>query len=332
MRVAAVALLALAALGERVHAADLERAKHEGTLSLHTSMQVVDSGPLTQAFERKYGIRVQLWRASGEHLVQRAVTEARAGRHEVDVFETDGAQMEILHRERLLAPFPLAAVSGIPREIIPAHGDYVPTRLSLYVMAYNTRLVKPEDVPKSYAEVLDRKWAGRIGLEAADVAWFAATAKGMGEERGIAFFRELAARKPSMRGGHTLLAELVAAGEVPLVLDAHVQGVARLKARGAPIDWKPLDPAFGQPSSVGIARTAPHPNAAALFAEFMLSREGQEIIKARNRVPVSTAVDSPLNKFRYAVIDPAIVLDEWDRWEKLWSELFLGGKPVKSEE
>ncbi|HWH42573.1 MAG TPA: hypothetical protein VNU21_22175, partial [Usitatibacter sp.] len=104
------------------------------------------------------------------------------------------------------------------------------------------------------------------------------------------------------------------------------------KARGAPIDWKPLDPAFGQPSSVGIARTAPHPNAAALFAEFMLSREGQEIIKARNRVPVSTAVDSPLNKFRYAVIDPAIVLDEWDRWEKLWSELFLGGKPVKSEE
>ena len=139
MRVAAVALLALAALGERVHAADLERAKREGTLSLHTSMQVVDSGPLTQAFAKKYGIRVQLWRASGEHLVQRAVTEARAGRHEVDVFETDGAQMEILHRERLLAPFPLAAVSGIPREIIPAHGDYVPSRRGSTASAHSRR-------------------------------------------------------------------------------------------------------------------------------------------------------------------------------------------------
>jgi iron(III) transport system substrate-binding protein len=327
-----LALLATVALCGAGHAADIERAKREGAVSLYTSMQVVDSGPLTQAFEKKYGIRVQLWRASGEKVVQRAVTESRAGRHEADVFETDGAQMEILHREKQLAPFPMGAVAGIPREIIPAHGDYVPTRLSLYVMAYNTQAVKPQDVPASYAQVLDRKWAGRIGLESADVAWFAATAKAMGEERGIAFFRQLAAMKPSMRSGHTLLAELVAAGEVPLALDAHVQGVARLKARGAPIDWKPLDPAFGQPSSVGIARTAPHPNAAALFAEFMLSREGQEIIKARNRVPASTAVASPLNRFRYSVIDPAIVLDEWDRWEKLWSELFLGGTPVKRED
>ena len=325
-------LLAAAALCGAVHAADVERAKREGAVSLYTSMQVVDSGPLTQAFEKKYGIHVTIWRASGEKVVQRAVSEARAGRHDVDVFETDGAQMEILHREKQLAPFPLSSVTGIPREIIPAHGDYVPTRVSLYVMAYNTQAVKPQDVPTSYAQLLDRKWAGRIGLESADVAWFAATAKAMGEERGIAYFRQLAATKPSMRGGHTLLAELVAAGEVPIALDAHVQGVARLKARGAPIDWKPLDPAFGQPSSGGLARTAPHPNAAALFAEFMLSREGQEVIKSRNRVPASTAVDSPLNKFRYAVIDPTIVLDEWDRWEKLWSELFLGGKPVKRED
>jgi ABC-type Fe3+ transport system, periplasmic component len=265
-------------------------------------------------------------------VVQRALTESRASRRDVDVFETDGAQMEILHRERQLSPLPAAFAADIPRDIVPVHRDYVPTRVTLYVMAWNTNAVKADDVPRTYEDLLDRKWSGRVALEAADVAWFAAVAKAMGQAQGVAFFRKLAATHPSMRNGHTLMAELVAAGEVPIAIDAHVQGIARLKARGAPIEWKPLQPAFGQPSSVGVARAAPHPNAALLFAEFILSPEGQQIIKARNRVPASTAVDSPLNKFRYAIIDPAIVLDEWDRWEKLWSELFLGGAAVKREE
>ena len=90
--------------------------------------------------------------------------------------------------------------------------------------------------------------------------------------------------------------------------------------------------AFGQPSSVGVARRAPHPHAALLFADFILAPEGQEIIKSRNRVPVSTAVDSPLNKFAYELIDPRIALDEWDKWSRLWSSLFLGGKAVKRDD
>ena len=84
--------------------------------------------------------------------------------------------------------------------------------------------------------------------------------------------------------------------------------------------------------AVGSILAAVTPNAAILLADFILSREGQEIIKARNRVPVSTAVDSPLNKFRYELIDPRIALDEWDKWSRLWSALFLGGKaPGKGE-
>jgi len=199
------------------------------------------------------------------------------------------------------------------------------------VLAFNTNRVPPAEAPKSYADLLDPKWAGRFAVEADDVAWFAAVARAMGDEQGLAYFRRLAAMKPQVRKGHTLMAELVASGEVDLALDAHVQGVARLKDKGAPIDWRPLDPAFGQPSSVGVAKQAPHPHAAALLADFILSREGQEIIKARNRVPSSRAVDSPLNKFRYALIDPAIMLDEWDRFSRLWSELFLGGKPVAKD-
>lgn len=310
----------------------VERAKSEGSVSVFTSMQLGDSRPLAEAFEKKYGIKVSLWRASGEKVAQRVIAEARGARHEVDVVETDGAQMEILHREKQLAPFFSASAKDIPASLIPAHGSYVPTRLSLYVLAYNTQRVAPHEVPNSYEDLLKPRWAGRLGIETADVAWFAAVAKAMGEADGVAYFRKLAATKPSLRHGHTLMAELVAAGEIEVAVDAHVQGVARLKDKGAPIEWKALQPAFGQPSSVGVARRAPHPHAALLFADFILSQEGQEIIKSRNRVPSSRAVDSPLNKFRYELIDPAIALDEWDKWSRLWSSLFLGGREVKRDE
>jgi len=306
-------------------------ARKEGSVSLYTSMQLPDSTPLTQAFERKYGVRVILWRASGEKIVQRALAEARAGRFDADVVETDGAQMEILYREKQFAPFYSPSAADIPSNIVPAHKSYVPTRLSLYVLVYNTRLVPPGDVPKTYEDLLDPKWSGKLGIEAADVPWFAPVAKAMGVDKGLAYFRKLAATRPNVRSGHTLLAELVASGELALAPDAHIQGVARLKARGAPVEWKPLQPAFGQPSSVAVTRRAPHPHAALLFADFILSKEGQNIIKERKRVPTSRAVNSPLNNFDYGLVDPVIVLDEWDQWEKRWSELFLKGQRVRKD-
>ena len=335
MRFASVALglaLAATAAAAQVDPAVLERAKKEGALTLYTSMQLTDSRPLIEAFEKKHGIKVSLWRASGEKVAQRVINEARGGRFDVDVVETDGAQMEILHRERQLAPMTGVSLADIPAHIVPAHKGYVPTRLSLYVLAYNTNRVRASEVPNSYDDLLDAKWTGRFALEAADVAWFSAVANAMGEEKGVAYFRKLAAMKPSIRAGHTLMAELVAAGEIDMALDAHVQGVARLKDKGAPIEWKALQPAFGQPSSVGLARRAPHPNAALVFASFVLSNEGQEIIKSRNRVPSSRAVASPLNNFRYELVDPALMLDDWDKWSRVWSALFLGGKELKKDE
>jgi len=310
----------------------VEMAKKEGTVSLYSTLTVPDARALSEAFEKKYGIKVSSWRGGSEKIVQRAISESQAGRYDVDVFEMNSPQMEILYREKLLEPFYTPVFKDIPPSAFPKHKHYVADRFVFFVLAYNTNLVKAAEVPKTYEEVLAPKWKGKLGLEASDVVWFAAVAKAMGDDKGLAYFKKLGAMKPDMRTSHILLAELVAAGEIPMTLTAYNNNAETLKKKGAPIEWKPLQPAFGRPSAVGLAKNAPHPHAALLFTEFLLGKEGQEILKAANRVPSSLAVDSPLNKFKYELIDPAIVLDEWDRWSKLWSNLFLGGKEVTKEE
>ena len=301
----------------------IEGAKKEGTISLYTSLNPKDSGPITEAFQKKYGIKVSVWRASGEKMTERAITEARAGRFTPDVMESDGVEMEILARENLLQEFYSPSFKDLPPAAFTKKRLYVADRFNFFTIAYNTNLVKPEDVPNSYQDLLLPKWKGKIGLEADDSDWFAALTKIMGEEKGLAFFRKLQENQPQMRKGHTLMAELVAAGEIPIAAALYNHGVERLAQAGAPIKWKALAPTLGRPGAVGVSSHPPHPYGALLFADFILSREGQELIKSRHRVPASTAVDTALNKFPFMMIDPAITLDESNKWEKLWNDMFI---------
>jgi iron(III) transport system substrate-binding protein len=309
----------------------LDGARKEGGLALYTSLNPKDSAPIVDAFEKKYKIKVSLWRASGEKMVQRALTEARAGRFTPDVFESDGVEMEILARENLLEEFTSPTFADLPPGAFPKHRLWVADRFNFFTVAYNTKLVKPEEVPNTYQELLLPRWAGKIGIEAGDSDWFAEMVKTMGEKEGLAFFRKLADGGVQIRTGHTLISELVAAGEIPLAAAVYNHAVERLAQAGAPIKWKALAPTMARPSGIGVAKNSPHPHAALLFTEFMLSREGQQLIKSRNRVPASTAVDSALNKFPYVTIDPAMVLDESEKWEKLWSNLFLKGQAVNKK-
>jgi len=310
----------------------IANAKKEGAVTIYTSMSLKDSEPITDFFQQKYNIKVTLWRALPDKVAQRALIEAKADRYDVDVLEISGPEMEMLYREKLLEEFYSPAFKDIPPEAIPAHKHYIVDRLNFLVLAYNTKLVKPNEVPKSYEDLLNRKWFGKLGIESTDSDWFAAIVKNMGEEKGLNYFKKLAAMRPRMQKGQTQIAEIVGSGELPVALNVYNHNVEKLKKQEVAIEWKALQPTFGQAGAIGIARNAAHPHAALLFADFILSREGQEILKERGRVPVSLAVDTPLNKFQYQVIDPAIVLDESDKWGKLWSELFLGGKMVQKGE
>ena len=307
----------------------VEKAKQEGRLVLYTSLAPTESMPLAEVFEKKYGVRVELWRALSERVVQRAVTEAQGRRHAVDVIETNGPEMEMLAREKILGEFHSPYQADLPPAAIPTHRLWFPDRMNFFVVGFNTNKVRRAELPATYEGFLDPKWKGRIGIEATDAEWMATLIKTWGEARGMDFFRKLAAMKPDVRRGHVLLAELVAAGEVPVALDAYNSNIEALKRKGAPIDFVPVQPVAARPQGIGVARNAPHPHAALLFTEFVLSKEGQEILKSGNRVPTSRLVDSPLNKFKYEIVDPQLALDEGDKWDALFSNLFLGGRAVK---
>jgi iron(III) transport system substrate-binding protein len=302
----------------------VERARQEGTVSVYTSLAPTEAGPLVEAFEKKHGIKVQMWRALSDGVVQRALSEARGKRHAADVIETNGPEMEALAREQLLAEFHSPYLADLPTGVIPKHGQWVPDRLNFFVVAYNTNKFKPEDLPKTYEGFLDPKWKGRIAIEATDAEWMGGVVKTWGEARGMGFMRKLADMKPDVRKGHVLLAQLIASGEVDVGLTAYYANAESFKKRGAPVGWAPVEPVIARPQGIGVTRNAPHPNAALLFADFMLSPEAQGMLASMGRTPVSRAVKTETSGLNYVMSDPAVVLDENDKWQGLWDKLFLG--------
>jgi iron(III) transport system substrate-binding protein len=301
----------------------LEKARQEGSVSIYTSLATKESTPLAQAFEKKYGIKVELWRATSDKVVQRAVTEGMAHRHAVDVVETNGPEMEMIAREKLLADFYSPYLADLPPQAMAPSRPWVTDRLNFFVVAYNTNKYKREDLPRHYEGFLDPKWKGQIGIEATDVEWMSTIVAKLGHERGMRLFERLSAMRPDVRKSHILLAEMVGANEVPVALTVYNSEIESLKRRGAPVDWLPVEPVVGRPQGIGVTRNAPHPHAALLFADYVLSPEGQQLFNSMGRAPVSTKVKSSLANFPYTMVDPATVLDESEKWESLWNRLFL---------
>jgi len=208
---------------------------------------------------------------------------------------------------------------------VPAHKAWAATILSVWVQAYNTGAVKKSDLPKTYQDLLDPKWKGKLGIEAKNDDWFATVVHLMGgEEKGLAFFRELVAKNGiSVRHGHTLLNNMVVSGEVPMALTVYNYMPEQAKKKGAPIDWFAIEPAVARSNAVGVATKAPHPNAALLFYEYLLGPEGQQAMVSVDYVPTNTKVASPLTGIKIVTTDPIRSLDESAKWSKLFEEIIV---------
>jgi iron(III) transport system substrate-binding protein len=301
----------------------IEGAKKEKELNLYTSAQSDDMGALVGAYEKKYGVKVNVWRASSEKVLQRAIAEARAGRNTVDLIETNGPELESMHRENLLQQVKSPHHADLIAPAMRPHGEWVGTRLNVFVHAYNTKAVRKEELPKSWEDLLDPRWKGRLGIEAEDSDWLAGLFADLGEAKGTKLFKEMVAKNGiSVRKGHTLLTQLVVSGEVPFALTVYNYKAEQLKRQGAPIDWFSIGTAIARPNGAAVARRAPHPHAAVLFYDFEISEEGQKILAGRDFVPTSKKVDTPLNKLPLKFVDARVTLDEYDKWVKLYEDIF----------
>jgi iron(III) transport system substrate-binding protein len=298
-------------------------AKKEGSLSLYTSRVAEDTTPLTDAFTRKYGVGVQVWRASNQDIIQRAVAENRAGRCGADVISSGTPALEPLYREQLLQPVKSPTTSELMPQALRPHGAWVGVSVNIISGAYNTDLVKPQDVPTSYDDLKNPKWKGRLAIEAEDTDWFAALLGRLGEEKGVALFRDIVRTNGiSARAGHTLLANMVAAGDVPLAMTVYSYKPEQLARLGAPIKALYLQPLIALATGVSVTRCASHPDAAVLFYEFML-RDGQEVLAKRDIVPTNLKVRPLPANTEITFMDPMQMLDNGPKWTALWNNIVI---------
>ncbi|HSN22375.1 MAG TPA: extracellular solute-binding protein [Usitatibacter sp.] len=301
-------------------AALVAAAKKEGEVLVYHSSQSKDLQPVFDAFSKKYGIKVTEWRSSSENVVQRTIREARAGRHTVDMIENNLPEMEALHREKLLQPVDTPIYAQLTRGIVPAHHEYATSTLDVFVLAYNTQKVKKEDLPRTYEDLLDPRWKGKIGAEVDDEGWFGTLTQQLGGEKGVKLFRDIADKNGiTVRKGHTLLAKLVASGEVALALDVYSYKPPQLKRKGEPIDWFTMDPIIVQMHGVAVVKDAPHPNAGRLLHDFFLT-EGQPLLAKKDFTPSNRNVPSMFDGKKLHPVDPAEAIDKDEQWLKVYQE------------
>jgi len=303
------------------------KAEAEGKLMFYATFNAADSKTLVDGFKQLYPkIDAAYYRATDSVMVERIVTENRAGQNLWDVVMTSSFYGHNLKKRGLFASYD----SPERKSYRDGYKDPQATWTSAYTnyaaLGYNTRAVAKASVPKSYSDLLKPEWKGQIGLEGRAYEWFGTMLKAMGEEKGLPYMRELA-KQAQLRAGRTLLAQLVAAGEFKGALTAYSQTFEVLKPSGAPVDWVYLNPVFANIHPTGVAAKAPHPNAGKLFIDFVLSRRGQELIRGMGRIP--DRIDTPPEQGRLVEgIKPAFappeVLEDFERYAKIFHEIFGG--------
>jgi len=293
-----LALLALSAFGQTA------ATPKEREVIWYTAMNTQDAEPLRVRFEERYsGVRLTILRQPGEKIRNRILAEAQAGKHLWDVVSFNHLDMGTLERERLLA------------------GRAQPIYVRQYVIGYNTRQVKPDEAPRSWSDLLAPRWAGKLALDESDVEWYAAMLDYWGRDKAVGYMRALSRQKPQQRRGHSLLTRLLVAGDFPLAL-VHAAEIEKEKQEGAPVEWvRTLDPVVTSPSQVAISAKAPHPAAARLFVDFLLSSEGQALIRSRGRIPARAGIDADAESLKVHYVDPRLAA-QFNRYEKEFREIF----------
>jgi iron(III) transport system substrate-binding protein len=303
----------------------IEGAKREGQVVFYTTMTLDQSKEVMDRFQKKYPfIKPTLFRTGGGPLLNKILTEARGGMHAWDVVAGRAEMYAPLMERKLLAAYRSPETKAIDDDLVDREGYWSAYYVVTYVLGWHTKLVRREDVPKTYEALVDPKWKGQLSFDNEAYGMLQGLMRAWGREKAIAYFRRIAANEPSMKRGNTERVALAAAGEYPLIV-AYNQTLERMVARGAPIDWLALEPAVVSAFPIMLAAKAPNPNAARLYYDFSLSKEGQEMMRGMQRIPVRKDVEpNPPRLFRgyKRVVENPEDYKDFEGLVRLYNEIF----------
>lgn len=299
----------------------LEGAKKEGELELYTNPTGDITDAIVAAFEKKYpDIKIKVTQGDSSDLARRISEESSGGRHTVDIIETTTGALGALGDAGLLSKFTSPEEGAYAADAVRDH--YVGVRESYLGLGYNTKLVAATDVPRTVEDLLNPRWKGKIVLptSATGVRWIAALELTKGKE----FVQQMS--KQDIRGQNVsgrALADLIVSGEVALSPTIYNSHVSVSQAKGAPIAWQPVEPVIAVPTALALAVNAPHPNAAMLYVDFALSKEGQEIYRSKGYDSARTdmAGDKSFQKIYIDTRDD--YSSAFPQWEKDMRDLLL---------
>jgi len=308
----------------------IEGAKKEGKLLWYTALNINDATMLTKRFEQLYPfIKTEMLRLGGRELVTKILMEANTRVFRADVIESVSIDGHILKKRGLLEKYISPEASAYPTSVKDPDGTWTSFFINTHVLVHNTNLVKKDEVPRTYEELINPKWKGKIIIRDDDFPTFGMMLRVMGREKGLNFMRRLAAQGVELRSGSTLAIQDISAGAAPLGMNLYGTRVEELKKKQAPIDWTPMEFVIVSIEPLSVAAKAPNPNAARLFVDFLLSKEGQGLMRDRSRIPSRPDVppDPPeLTRGLKLTSTDLSLADEADQIAKDFYEIFRIGK------
>lgn len=269
----------------------LEGARKEGKMVFYTSVETEFARVLTSGFEAKYPfVKTDIFRSTHDKILARLNVERKAGTFAADTLSV--GEFETYHMQKLglMMPYKSPQAAAFPEGYKDPNGYWTDLYDNLIVSAYNTTRVKRDELPKRWEDLLQPRWKKRLVTDQNEDRWFANMMHIMGEKKGMEFMQALAKQEISIRSGRGLITQLTAAGEFDFQIIAYWYRPHLMKKRGAPVDWVGLEPAVIALHPISIVDRAPHPNAAKLFIDYVLSEEGQKLFAARGREPARPGI------------------------------------------
>jgi iron(III) transport system substrate-binding protein len=304
----------------------IELAQKERNLVFYTSMDAGDARSLTEAFQKKYPfIKTDLFRGGREAVFSRFSLERKAGRYVTDVVSVGEFHVLEMKKQGLISRYASPEAQAFPQAFRDPQGYWTCVYLTVSVLAYNATRVKPDELPRSYEDLLQPKWQRRMALDANEERWVPGLMQSMGREKAINFLRALAQQEIYIRRGRSLLTQLLLAGEFDVQIVAYWHEVNRLMKQKAPIGWVGIEPAITGAPQLSLVDKSPHPNAARLFIDFVLSAEGQGILARLGRVAARQGVkpEGYPENLKLFLPDPELVAAHLEENRRLYESLFV---------